>query len=112
MADCIFCKIVAGQIPAQRIVEDEHALAFPDINPTAPVHVLVIPKKHVPSLSDTDDVELIGRVMNLAAAVAKQEGIDETGYRTVVNTREAAGQTVHHLHAHVLGGRAMAWPPG
>lgn len=112
MTDCLFCRIVRGEIPATVVAETEDALAFRDIDPKAPVHVLVIPKKHVPSLSDTDDVELIGRVMNLAAAVAKQEGIDETGYRTVVNTREAAGQTVHHLHAHVLGGRAMAWPPG
>lgn len=112
MTDCLFCRIVRGEIPAAVVAETEDALAFRDIDPKAPVHVLVIPKKHVPSLSDTDDVELIGRVMNLAAAVAKQEGIDETGYRTVVNTREAAGQTVHHLHAHVLGGRAMAWPPG
>lgn len=112
MTDCLFCRIVRGEIPATVVAETEDALAFRDIDPKAPVHVLVIPKKHVASLSDTDDVELIGRVMNLAAAVAKQEGIDETGYRTVVNTREAAGQTVHHLHAHVLGGRAMAWPPG
>lgn len=112
MTDCLFCRIVRGEIPATIVAETEDAIAFRDIDPKAPVHVLVIPKKHVPSLSDTDDVELIGRVMNLAAAVAKQEGIDETGYRTVVNTREAAGQTVHHLHAHVLGGRAMAWPPG
>ena len=112
MTDCLFCRIVRGEIPATIVAETEDALAFRDIDPRAPVHVLVIPKKHVPSLSDTDDVQLIGRVMNLAAAVAKQEGIDETGYRTVVNTREAAGQTVHHLHAHVLGGRAMAWPPG
>lgn len=112
MTDCLFCRIVRGEIPATIVAETEDALAFRDIDPRAPVHVLVIPKKHVPSLSDTDDVALIGRVMNLAAAVAKQEGIDETGYRTVVNTREAAGQTVHHLHAHVLGGRAMAWPPG
>lgn len=112
MTDCLFCRIVRGEIPATIVAETEDALAFRDIDPKAPVHVLVIPKKHVPSLSDTDDVQLIGQVMNLAAAVAKQEGIDETGYRTVVNTREAAGQTVHHLHAHVLGGRAMAWPPG
>lgn len=112
MTDCLFCRIVRGEIPATIVAETEDAIAFRDIDPKAPVHVLVIPRKHVPSLSDTDDVELIGRVMNLAAAVAKQEGIDETGYRTVVNTREAAGQTVHHLHAHVLGGRAMAWPPG
>ena len=112
MTDCLFCRIVRGEIPATIVAETEDAIAFRDIDPKAPVHVLVIPRKHVPSLSDTDDVQLIGRVMNLAAAVAKQEGIDETGYRTVVNTREAAGQTVHHLHAHVLGGRAMAWPPG
>ena len=114
MADCLFCKIVSGEIPAKVVYEDDHCLAFDDINPQAPVHVLVIPKKHVVSLTDADaaDAELLGRLCLACAEVAAQKGIAEDGYRVVTNKGEKAGQSVFHLHLHVLGGRRMAWPPG
>ena len=111
---CIFCKIVAGGIPAEKVYEDDGAVAFRDINPQAPVHVLVIPRAHIASLddaADTDEAKL-GRLMLAAARVARQEGLTEGGYRTVVNTGAGAGQSVFHIHLHVLGGRALAWPPG
>lgn len=110
--NCLFCKIVQGEIPVVPIAQNEHAIAFRDINPQAPVHVLVVPRRHVASLAEaTDGVEL-GAVALLAAEVARTEGIAESGYRTVMNTGDHGGQTVHHLHLHLLGGRAMAWPPG
>lgn len=110
--NCLFCKIVRGEIPVVPIAQNEHAIAFRDINPQAPVHVLVVPRRHVASLAEaTDGVEL-GAVALLAAEVARTEGIAESGYRTVMNTGDHGGQTVHHLHLHLLGGRAMAWPPG
>lgn len=115
MSDCIFCKIVAGEIPATLVYEDEHAVAFRDINPQAPTHVLVIPRAHVASLGDAadgDERELLGNVMLAAARVAAQEGLREGGYRTVINNGAGAGQSVFHLHAHVLGGRRLSWPPG
>ena len=111
---CIFCKIVAGEIPAAKIYEDDAAIAFRDINPQAPVHVLVIPRAHIASLddaADSDEAEL-GRLVLAAARVARQEGLTEGGYRTVVNTGAGAGQSVFHLHLHVLGGRRLSWPPG
>lgn len=111
MTDCIFCRIANGEIPTSKVAESEKAFAFRDTNPQAPTHVLVIPKAHVTSLA-TADSETLGAVMHLAAQVANQEGIEESGYRTVLNTGKAAGQTVHHLHAHVLGGRDLHWPPG
>ncbi|MFO7262012.1 MAG: histidine triad nucleotide-binding protein [bacterium] len=112
--ECIFCRIVAGDVPAQVVREDEHTLAFRDINPQAPTHVLVIPKRHVAAVDalEDDDVELIGRVVLAARLVARQEGIARSGYRLVMNNGPAAGQTVDHLHLHVLGGRQMDWPPG
>lgn len=94
------------------VAENEHCIAIRDINPQAPVHVLVIPREHVASLDAARDAELVGRVLLLAADVARQEGITESGYRTVLNTNAGAGQTVFHLHAHVLGGRRLTWPPG
>ena len=113
MADsCLFCRIVRGEIPAKLVAENEHAVAFRDINPQAPTHVLVIPREHVSSLDTATDPELLGRVMLLAAEIARREGIAEAGYRTVVNTNGAAGQTVFHIHVHLLGGRRLAWPPG
>lgn len=112
MADCLFCRIVAKEIPATIVAETDDALAFRDINPAAPVHVLAIPKTHYASLAHADDEALLGRLMAFAAKVAVQEGIAETGYRTVVNTGNNGGQTVDHLHVHVLGGRRMTWPPG
>ena len=115
MADsqgCIFCRIVRGDIPAQMVVNNKDVAGFKDLNPQAPVHVLIIPKKHVASLDDANDPDLLGRMMALAAAIARQEGIAKSGYRTVINTGKDGGQSVDHLHIHLLGGRAMSWPPG
>jgi histidine triad (HIT) family protein len=110
--DCLFCRIVRKEIPAKLVAEDEHSLAFRDITPQAPVHVLVIPKEHVPSLDQASDPAMLGRLSLMAAEIARKEGISADGYRTVVNTNSAAGQTVFHIHLHLLGGRAMHWPPG
>lgn len=109
---CLFCRIVRHEIPANIVVETEDCVAFRDINPQAPVHVLVVPKKHVGSLNEADDAAMIGRMALVAADIAKHEGIAVGGYRTVINTNADAGQTVFHIHLHLLGGRAMAWPPG
>ncbi len=112
--ECIFCRIVAGEIPAKVVHEDEHTLAFRDINPQAPTHVLVIPKRHVPAVDalGEDEAELIGRVVLVGRLVARQEGIAGSGYRLVLNNGPAGGQTVDHVQLHVLGGRQMDWPPG
>lgn len=110
--DCLFCRIIRKEIPAKLVYEDEHCVAFRDINPQAPTHVLVIPREHVPSLNQAADAVLIGRLSLVAAKIAATEGIAESGYRTVINTNRAAGQTVFHVHLHLLGGRDMAWPPG
>ena len=112
MSDCIFCRIVRGELPVSWIAENDHAIAFRDINPQAPVHVLVVPRRHVASLAEADDALEVGAVALLAAEVARTEGIDRSGYRTVMNSGADGGQTVHHLHLHLLGGRAMSWPPG
>ena len=109
---CLFCRIVRGEVPVSTIAENEHAIAFRDINPQAPVHVLVVPRRHVASLAEADDAQEVGAVALLAAEVARAEGIEGSGYRTVMNTGADGGQTVHHLHMHLLGGRAMKWPPG
>ena len=114
MADCLFCRIVAGEVPADIVAESARAVAFRDINPQAPTHVLVIPRQHFDNaahLSRSDDA-LLADVFRLAADVADQEGVTDGGYRLVANTGEGAGQTVGHLHVHVLGGRPMSWPPG
>lgn len=108
----IFQKILDRQIPARIVAEDEHCLAFHDVNPQAPVHVLVIPKVAVRSLAEATDAGMLGQVMLMAARVARELGIEDSGYRVVLNTNGNAGQTVFHLHAHVLGGRVMTWPPG
>ena len=110
--DCLFCRIVRKEIPAKLVLEDEHCVAFRDLNPQAPVHVLVIPREHVASLNEAHDPVLIGRLSLAAARIAQQEGIAESGYRTVINTNRDAGQTMFHVHLHLLGGRDMAWPPG
>lgn len=112
--DCLFCKIAGGAIPADLVHEGERLVAFRDINPQAPLHVLVIPREHVASLEDAspDHGDLLGEALLLAAEIARREGVAEGGYRTVVNTGDDGGQTVHHLHVHLLGGRAMGWPPG
>ncbi len=112
MSSCLFCRIVAKEIPAQIVGESEHALAFRDIAPQAPVHVLVIPKQHFASLNEVPDGSIVGEVAELAKQLATELGIAESGYRTVMNTGADGGQTVHHLHMHVLGGRALTWPPG
>lgn len=109
---CLFCKIIAREIPATIVAENEHCLAFRDIHPQAAVHVLVIPKQHVESLNQVTDPLIPGQVLAFARDVAKGEGIAERGYRVVLNTNADGGQTVFHLHAHVLGGQAMKWPPG
>jgi histidine triad (HIT) family protein len=110
--NCLFCRIVQGEIPAKIVKQNEHALAFRDINPAAPTHVLVIPKVHVTDVSEVTDAATLGQVFALAREVALDEGLAEGGYRLVVNTGANAGQSVFHLHMHVLGGRSMAWPPG
>jgi histidine triad (HIT) family protein len=111
-ADCLFCRILGGQIPAKLVAETEECVALRDIDPQAPVHILVIPRKHIASLDDLDDPMLLGRIGLLVAELARREGIAESGYRTVINTGQDAGQSVGHLHAHLLGGRKMKWPPG
>ena len=113
MADpCIFCRIARGEVPAQMLANNKEIAAFRDLNPQAPVHILIIPKKHIGSLDDTGDSYLLGQMVSLAAAIARQEKIAKTGYRVVVNTGKDGGQSVDHLHLHLLGGRPMTWPPG
>ena len=114
MSACLFCRIVAGEVPARRVHEDDRVLAFHDISPKAPTHVLVIPRRHIASLDELvpADVELVGHLMVTAAAVARQAGIAGTGYRAVINTGADGGQSVGHVHVHVLGGRPLSWPPG
>ncbi len=114
MADCLFCKIIKREIPASIVYEDDRMLAFNDINPQAPTHVLVVPKRHIESLNElaAGDDGMVGEVVRRAAAIAKERGISESGFRTVFNTNRGAGQTVFHIHLHLLGGRSMAWPPG
>jgi histidine triad (HIT) family protein len=111
--DCLFCRIIGGGIPAKKVYEDDQTFAFEDIDPKAPTHVLVIPKKHVIGLKEAaaEEAELIGLCHLTAAKIAKQRGI-ENGYRTVLNVGPGAGQSVFHLHVHLLGGRKLTWPPG
>jgi histidine triad (HIT) family protein len=109
---CIFCRIARGEIPAKMLVNTKEIAAFHDVAPQAPTHILIVPKKHIPSLDDVSDSDLLGRMMMLAAALARQEGIAKSGYRTVINTGKDGGQSVDHLHIHLLGGRPMTWPPG
>ena len=108
---CLFCRIVRGEIPAKIVHRDEHVVAFRDIDPKAPTHILVIPTEHVASLDEAKDPAQVGRLMLAAAEIARSEGITD-GYRTVVNTGAGAGQTVFHVHLHLLGGRKLTWPPG
>ena len=113
MNDCLFCRIINGAIPAKKVYEDEHLFAFEDIHPQAPTHVLIIPKKHIRGLKEGSaaDAELIGLCHLAAAAIARQRNIED-GYRTVLNVGPGAGQSVFHLHVHLLGGRSLQWPPG
>jgi histidine triad (HIT) family protein len=110
--DCLFCRIVRKEIPAKIVAESPECVSFRDINPQAPTHILVIPREHVASLNEATDAAMIGRLALFAADIAKREGIAEAGYRTVINTNAGAGQTVFHVHLHLLGGRPMRWPPG
>jgi histidine triad (HIT) family protein len=112
VTDCLFCKIVAGQIPATIVKRQDGLLAFKDINPQAPTHLLVIPEQHVASLNDARDPALLGAMLAFARDLAREGGLSERGYRVVMNTNSHGGQTVFHIHLHVLGGRAMQWPPG
>lgn len=114
MGTCLFCDIVAGQIPCTEVHSDEDFLAFRDIDPKAPTHILVIPRRHLPSLATLEDgdADLLGRLLLTATRIAATEGLADSGYRFVVNCGDEGGQTVGHLHLHVLGGRPMRWPPG
>jgi histidine triad (HIT) family protein len=111
--NCIFCKIIDGQISSDKVYDDDHMIAFRDINPQAPTHIVIVPRKHIPYIADMGDSDepLIGHLIHTATKIAQQEGLDQ-GYRIVVNNGEQAGQTVFHIHFHLLGGRAMSWPPG
>lgn len=114
MSDDLFLKIIAREIPADIVYEDDEVLAFRDINPQAPLHVLVIPKRRIPTLNDVEekDERLVGRLLNVARGIAVDAGYADDGYRVVMNCKEAAGQTVFHIHLHLLAGRALTWPPG
>lgn len=112
MEDCLFCKISKGEIPSTKVYEDDNFYAFKDIAPVAPVHVLVIPKKHIANIAalTEEDADVAGKMLYAIQKVAQVLGLDKEGYRVVFNTGEKAGQTVHHMHAHILGGKEMAWP--
>jgi histidine triad (HIT) family protein len=114
MKDCLFCKIIAKKLPANIIYEDSDVVAFDDINPQAPVHVLVIPRKHIPTSLDVGagDYDIIAHLCRMAGRIAQEKGIAERGFRLVMNTNPEAGQSVYHIHLHLLGGRYMHWPPG
>jgi histidine triad (HIT) family protein len=114
MADCLFCNIIRRDIPASIVYEDDRVLAFNDINPQASTHVLVVPKRHIATLNEltADDDQIVGEMIRRAAAIAKERGISAGGFRVVFNTNRDAGQTVFHIHAHLIGGRNLSWPPG
>ena len=112
MTECLFCKMANGVIKPDVVFEDDNVLAFRDINPQAPVHILIIPKRHIGTLNELDDTLLAGQLLQTAVKLAEQEGVAEHGYRTVFNCNRHGGQEVYHLHLHLLGGRQMTWPPG
>jgi len=114
MADCLFCKIIEGEIPSTKVYENKDVVAFEDLNPQAPLHVLIVPRRHIATLNDLThaDDSLVGSMFRVAADMAKQHGYDVRGYRTVFNCNRDAGQTVHHIHLHLLAGRGFTWPPG
>jgi histidine triad (HIT) family protein len=114
MADCLFCRIIKGEIPGSLVYQDERVVAFKDVNPQAPMHVLVVPRRHIASLNDLrpEDDGIVGELVRRGAALAREQGFAERGFRTVFNTNADAGQTVFHIHLHVLGGRVFGWPPG
>lgn len=112
--ECLFCRIIAGEVPSREVYQDALCYAFEDINPQAPTHVQIIPRKHVATLNDliAEDEPMAGHLITVAAQIAKERGIAESGYRTVFNCNRAAGQSVFHIHLHLLGGRSLGWPPG
>ena len=114
MSDCLFCRVIAGEIPGAFVHQDDTLVAFRDINPQAPLHVLIVPRRHIPTLNDLTPADdgLVGAMFRRAAALAKEHGYDGRGYRTVFNTNREAGQTVFHIHLHLLAGRGLGWPPG
>lgn len=114
MTNCLFCKIAAGEIPATMLYQDDHVVAFDDINPQAPIHKIIIPRQHIATLNEvtTNDASIVGHMLHTAANLAKQLNIAEDGYRVLMNCNGHGGQTVFHIHAHLLGGRQMTWPPG
>jgi histidine triad (HIT) family protein len=114
MSDCLFCKIAAGEIPSRKVYADDDFYAFEDINPQAPTHILVIPRKHFATLNDVgeDDAELMGKMFMVTRRIAKDKGLDAKGYRLTANCLESAGQSVFHIHFHLMGGRPFGWPPG
>ncbi|MCX8094271.1 MAG: histidine triad nucleotide-binding protein [Candidatus Goldbacteria bacterium] len=114
MQDCLFCKIIKGEIKSKKVFENESVFAFEDINPTAPIHILIVPKKHFASLNEMtpQDKDIVGEIFLAAKNIAKEKNIDKSGYRTVFNTGPDAGQAVHHIHLHLLGGRKFSWPAG
>ena len=114
MDNCLFCKIINGEITATKIYENEHIIAFNDIDPKAPIHILVIPKKHIRSINElnSSDINLAGEIILAAKKIAKDQGVDSKGFRVVFNTNDDGGQTVYHIHMHIMGGRQLQWPPG
>ncbi len=114
MDNCLFCKIINGDIAAKKVYENEHIIAFNDIDPKAPIHILVIPKKHIRSINElnSSDINLAGEIILAAKKIAKDQGVDSKGFRVVFNTNDDGGQTVYHIHMHIMGGRQMQWPPG
>ena len=114
MSECIFCKIVDGEIPSKLVYENDDVIAFHDLSPQAPTHILIIPRKHISTLLDAadEDTELLGKLQAAAIEIARQQGLDQDGFRLVTNCLEGAGQSVFHLHVHLLGGRRLGWPPG
>lgn len=114
MSECIFCRIIEGEVPSEVVYTDDEVAAFRDVNPQAPVHILIVPRSHMPRISDVgvDDYRLMGKLIGVANRLAKDEGVAESGYRLIFNCNRDAGQGVFHLHLHLLGGRKMGWPPG
>lgn len=114
MSDCLFCKMIAGEIPTETVYQDEHVFAFRDINPQAPLHVLIVPRIHIATLNDLQQEHglLVGHLFTAAKKIAEDEDVAEAGYRTVINCNAEAGQSVYHIHLHLLAGRQMNWPPG
>jgi histidine triad (HIT) family protein len=114
MADCLFCKIIERTIPSTIVYEDARVIAFNDVDPQAPTHVLIVPRRHIATLNDigVEDEQILGELVRRAAAIAREKGFSETGYRTIFNTNRGAGQSIFHVHLHLLGGRPFGWPPG